>query len=108
MANYSFSQSDAEKNKGMGILISVFPILFFLPLVVENQKNSEYLKFRANQSLIILICSVACSILSHIPIIKYLAGVVSVVILVFAIINIIYACRTSDKTIPLIGDIKIL
>ena len=47
MANYNFSQEDANANKGMGILMSVFPFLFFLPLVVESQKNSEYLKFRA-------------------------------------------------------------
>ncbi|MBS1404351.1 MAG: hypothetical protein HPZ99_04770, partial [Oscillospiraceae bacterium] len=48
MANYNFSQEDANANKGMGILMSVFPFLFFLPLVVKKKKNSEYLKFRAN------------------------------------------------------------
>lgn len=108
MANYNFSQEDANANKGMGILMSVFPFLFFLPLVVENQKNSEYLKFRANQSLIILICSVACSILSYIPVIKYVAFIIRIAVFVFAIINLVNACQASDKPLPLIGDIKIL
>lgn len=108
MANYNFSQEDANANKGMGILMSVFPFLFFLPLVVENQKNSEYLKFRANQSLIIFGCSVACSILNYVPIIKYISGIISLVVFVFAIINLVYACQANDKTLPLIGDIKIL
>lgn len=108
MANYNFSQEDANANKGMGILMSVFPFLFFLPLVVESQKNSEYLKFRANQSLIILICAIACFILSKIPVIKLIAWIVKIVILAFAIINLVYACQASDKPLPLIGDIKIL
>ena len=102
MANYNFSQEDANANKGMGILMSVFPFLFFLPLVVES------LKFRANQSLIIFGCSVACSILNYIPIIKYISGIISLVVFVFAIINLVNACQASDKPLPLIGDIKIL
>lgn len=43
-----FDQEDLNKNKTNGILMAIIPILFFLPLVSNDMKNSAFLKFRAN------------------------------------------------------------
>ncbi len=104
-----FDPNDIEQNKGMGILISLFNILFFLPLVMESKKDSAYLKFRANQSLVLFIAGIACSIIGVIPVIGTIVSVLgSLVVGVLGLINFVYACMGSDKPTPLIGQIEIL
>lgn len=104
-----FSEQDINENKAIGILISVFCILFFLPYVVESQKNSPYLKFRANQSLIIVLFGVASGIIGAIPLLGWLlGGLTGLVTTVLVVINLINACMGNDKPLPVIGEIEIL
>ena len=73
-----FDQGDIEKNKTNGLLMTIIPILFFLPLVSEDMKSSSYLKFFSNQSLLVIVASVLSGIcgkiLGFIPIIGWLLG----------------------------------
>lgn len=66
--------------------------------------------FHANQSLILLIISVAASLLSGlIPVVGALIGtVVSIGVFVLWIMGIINAANGEMKPLPLIGEYKIL
>ena len=77
-----FTPEDIQKNKVSAIL-ATFPILFWLPLVIDS--NSGYGKFYANQGLILLIVEtvlgVASGILSLIlGLIPFVGGVLAGII----------------------------
>ena len=108
-----FDQADVEKNKTIGILMAVFPVIFFLPLVSNDLKQSAYLKFRMNQSFILIIADLVIGVLAKVlTIIPLIGGILSTVIslvsLALYIINLVYACQGSGKRIPIIGGIEIL
>jgi uncharacterized membrane protein len=108
-----FETSDIEKNHTTAILMAVIPILFFLPLVSDDMKNSCYLRFFANQTLLVLIASVGTNIcgyiLALIPILGWLLRLaLSVLVLVLYIMNIVYAANGQGKKLPLIGGISII
>jgi hypothetical protein len=48
---------DIEKNKALAIIGYILPILFFIPLLNDQSKNSPFAKFHANQQLVLLIAS---------------------------------------------------
>lgn len=97
--------SDVSKNKTIAVL-SYF--LFFLPLLTA--KDSKYAMFHANQSLILIIISVAASIISGVlPVIGAVIGmIVSLAVLVLWIMGIINAANGEMKPLPYIGQYKIL
>lgn len=108
-----FDQEDVSKNKTNAVLMAVFPILFFLPLVSDGMKSSAFLKFIANQSLICLICSaasgIAGAILGLIPILgAILAGLLSLAVFVLYILNIVNAAQANGNKLPFVGDISII
>lgn len=74
----------------------------------EEKKNSPYLKFRSNQALVVFVFSMICTIISKLPVIGFVGGILSLVVSVLSLINFIYACMGSDKPTPLIGTIEIL
>jgi uncharacterized membrane protein len=105
MDNYN-NQSDAEKNKWMGV-IAYF--IFFVPLLVD--KDSEFGKFHANQGLNLLLLSLAVGIVGTIiPIIGWLIilPIGGIFCLVLAIMGIINAINGKTKELPLIGRIRLI
>lgn len=107
----TFDQADIEQNKTIVLLTAILQIfigiIFFLPLICC--KDSEYGKFYANQGLLLLIMSVATTILGFIPILGWIAApIVGIAALVFAIMNAVNASKGLRKGIPLIGDKFIL
>lgn len=108
-----FDQGDIEKNKTNGLLMTIIPILFFLPLVSEDMKSSSYLKFFSNQSLLVIAASVLSGIcgkiLGFIPIIGWLLGwAISILVLVLYILNIVNAANGRGRKLPVIGGISII
>ncbi|WKY46902.1 hypothetical protein Q5O24_11110 [Eubacteriaceae bacterium ES3] len=105
MEYQEFTQEDIEDNKVMAALAY---ILFFLPLIVCPE--SAYGKFHANQGLVLLIISVAGSIVfSLIPVIGWiLLPIFSLAILAFVILGIVNALNGKANKLPLIGEIVIL
>lgn len=108
-----FEQSDVEKNKTNGLLMTIIPILFFLPLVSEDMKSSSYLRFFANQTLLVIIAAVLSGIcgkiLGFIPVIGWILGwAVSALVLVLYIMNIVNAANGKGKKLPAIGGISII
>jgi uncharacterized membrane protein len=101
----SSEASDVAQNKTIATLSY---LLFFLPLL--SAKKSKFAMFHANQSLIILIISVAGSILSgFIPAIGGLiGGIVSLGAFILWVMGIISAVNGETKPLPLIGEFKII
>ena len=89
------------------VLARVFPILFFLTLI-ENPKN-EALAFHCNQSLILMIVSIAISLLGMIPILGVVVEIVGGIgVFVFWIMGIMYAARDEMKPFPWIGEFHLI
>ena len=89
------------------VLARVFPILFFLSLI-ENPKNST-LSFHCNQTLILLIASIATSVLAYIPIIGAVLSVVAGIgVFIFWIMGIVYASRDEMTPFPWIGNLHLI
>lgn len=114
-----FNMTDVQSNKLMGVL-SYLGILVLIPLLAGN-KHSEYVKFHANQGLVLFILSCIVNLLSgnwvfglHSLInfggwwFGWIFNIVEVVLFVFAIIGIVYACRGDRRELPFIGQIHVL
>ncbi len=109
----SFDQGDVQANKGIAILMAIIPVLFFLPLVMDDKKNSAFLKHQANQTLIYFIAAAAsgivCTILALIPVIGWIISVlVPIAIFVAYILNIVNAATGNGKSLPFVGTIQII
>jgi len=103
--------SDIEKNKAMAIIGYIFPILFFIPLLNDETKNSPFARFHANQQLVLLISSIVVTTVGGIiPIIGWflILPIGSIIILVLAIMGIINAVNGKMKKLAMIGSIDIL
>lgn len=95
----------SNKNTGMAI---VAYIIFFVPLLVDGAKNDPFVKFHVKQGLVLLLFSIAVSILgSIIPLIGWfiIAPLGSIFALVLFIMGVINAANGVEKPLPVIGGI---
>jgi uncharacterized membrane protein len=99
------ASSDVEKNKTMAILAY---FLFFLPLLTA--KDSKFAMFHANQSLILVIISIAANVLAAvIPVVgAAITAIVGLGVFVLWIMGIISAANGETKPLPVIGEFKLL
>jgi uncharacterized membrane protein len=118
---YQDPNQDIADNKVMAVL-AYFGLLVLVPIFAA--KNSKYARFHANQGLVLLIFSVALSIINSIitavtasllwraPIVALIINLIFaaawIFLLVLAIMGIVNAATGKEKEIPLIGKIKIL
>lgn len=105
------NSADANKNKAMAIIGYILPILFFIPLLSEETKNSPFAKFHANQQLLLLIAAIIVNVVGGIvPIIGWfiLLPIGTILLFVFAIMGIINAAKGEMKKLPLIGNYEII
>ena len=77
-------------------------------LVAFFAGDREGAKFHLNQALVIALGEIVVAILSRIPIVNIVAGILGLFLFVCWIIGLIAACKEEEKEIPLIGGIKIL
>ena len=70
--------------------------------------DREGSKFHLNQSLVIGLAGIICTIAGRFPFVGWVAGIVGFVVAVFNIIGFIYACTGQEKELPVVGGIKIL
>ncbi len=101
----TFAPEDIEKNKTMAGLAY---ILFFLPLVACP--DSQFGRFHANQGLLLLLLSLAGSvILTVIPIIGWmLLPLFGLGILALVIYGLVNGFGGKAKELPLIGKFRLL
>jgi len=103
--------SDVEKNKMLAIIGYILPILFFVPLINEASKDSQFARFHSNQQLILLIAWIVVDIVGTvIPLIGWflLLPIGSIFLVIVAIMGIVNAAKGEMKEMPLIGGFKIL
>lgn len=70
--------------------------------------DREGAKFHLNQALVIALGWIIIGILSAIPFVNIVAGIIGIFLFVCWIIGLIAACKEEENEIPLIGAIKIL
>ncbi len=97
-----FDPADVEANKTAAGLAY---IAFFIPLIMAP--NSQYAKFNANQSLLILIGYFAAGIISVIPFIGLISGLLFLALGVFSIMGLVYGFTGKTKPLPLLDKLNI-
>ncbi len=98
-----FDPADVEANKTAAGLAY---IAFFIPLFMAP--NSQYAKFNANQSLLILIGYFAAGIINVIPIIGNLISALLILILgIFTILGLVYGFTGKTTPLPLFDKINL-
>lgn len=104
-----FDQEDVATNKWVPIVMFLIPILFFLPLVMEDKKNSAYCKFYSNQVLLYMIFSFAIGLVNIIPLLgQIIYAIAGIVMFIFWIIVLVGACQGKAKKFPIFGGIEII
>lgn len=116
--NIVFNSDDVQQNKVYGIL-SYIGILVLIPLLAA--KDSQYARFHANQGLVLFLTDIILwicvgtisAILKIVPIFGWIAATligsaVNILLLVFMILGIVYACIGEPKKLPIIGAITII
>jgi len=101
-----FEKQDVEKNKVFAVLAGCIPVLFWLPLVAA--KDSAFGKFYANNGLILLIIMVIGSVISWIPLVGLIGALLDILVLGFAIYDLVFSLRDEGRRLPLIGSIQLL
>jgi uncharacterized membrane protein len=103
---------DSSNAKIWGILGYIFPIIFFIPLVMDDLKKNPYSKFHANQQLVFLLFIVIGYIVSAVLMVVLIGFLLYLIVmigsLVFFIMGIINAAKGEMKPLPLIGGITII
>lgn len=101
---YDFDK-DVKDNKVMAILAY---FIFFLPLIAA--KDSKFARFHANQGLIVLIVSIAASIVGAIlnSIVPFFSMITSLASLALAIFGVLNAANGEMKELPVVGKISII
>lgn len=115
--NEAFDSEDIEKNKSMAVL-AYLGILVLIPLF--SAKESPYVRFHANQGLVLCIAailySIACSIINAIILaiswklyfITSILGFAGIAFLVLAVMGIVNAVNGRVKELPLLGKYRIV
>lgn len=102
------SKEDIDKNK-LNAVLSYLGILIIVPLISEDAKKSPFAKFHLNQGLVLLIASVALSVVWIIPILGWIVGFFGgIVLFVIWIMALIGAIQGEMNRMPLLGNIELI
>lgn len=106
-----------KKNKLMAVL-SYLGLLVFVPVLAGN--DSKFVKFHANQGLVLFILEVIWSIFGRILhmfdwimsigilSISNIVDLLDLVFLILAVIGIVNVCKGEENELPIIGAIRII
>lgn len=102
------AQGVSQDEKTMAI---VAWFIFFVPLLTD-QKDSEFVKFHVNQSLVLTLVSFAGYIISSILVVVLigllLLPVVGIGVFVLWVIGLMSAINGERKPLPIIGNIQLI
>ncbi len=97
-----YTKEDIEENKLIAAL-SYFGLLVLIPLLAK--KESPYCQFHAKQGLVLLIAWVLLGVISVIPVLGWIVGVLgSLFLLVLFILGLVNSLGGQAKQLPLIGQ----
>lgn len=99
--------TNSTSNSNERIICMLAYLVFFLPLIIIP--NSESGKFHANQGLLILILSIALSIIAVIPVLGWIIGLFGwILVVILIIMGMINANNMETKELPIIGKYIII
>jgi len=103
-------EGEGMSKKATGIVAYISIIGWIIAFLAGDKEGA---KFHLNQALVVdvtmIIFNIVAGVLSIIPVIgAILSLVISVALLVFWIMGLVYAIKEEEKEIPLLGAIKIL
>lgn len=109
-STFEFSENDIRANKGIAVL-SYIGLLVLIPICLGN--NSKFVRYHANQGLVLFICSMILTsigaIFEFIPIIgEILAAFLSLGVIILQVIGIINVVNGRAKELPIVGKYRIL
>jgi len=96
--------TDTGDAKIWAIIGYIIPILFFIPLVMDNLKNNQFARFHANQQLVLLLFWVVGTVLT-VVIIGFFVQLFAFILMIVGIIN---AAGGKMSKLWLIGGINII
>ena len=103
MQSAPVSSGDSQ-HKAFAIIGYIVPILFFIPMLSDEGKQSQFAMFHANQQLVLLIGWVIASFLTFLII----GLLLYIPLFIFMIMGLISAAGGTMKKLPLVGGITIL
>lgn len=106
-AQNSFTQADVQKNNILAAVCYVFPILFFVPILVDG--SSPFCRFHANQQLTFfifgIILGIVMAIIGIIPVLGAIIDVLISLCMLALLIALVYgAVKGMAVRIPFIGN----
>ncbi len=87
-------------------IVAYITIFGWLAAYVAGDREDS--KFHLNQALVINLTLIILAVLTRIPLIGLLAGLLQIVVFIFLIMGIVYAVREQDNEVPLLGCVKLL
>ncbi|MCI9188919.1 MAG: hypothetical protein HFH84_04695 [Lachnospiraceae bacterium] len=87
-------------------IVAYITIFGWLVAYVAGDKEDS--RFHLNQALVINLTAIILAVLTRIPLIGFVAGLLQLVVFVFWIMGIVYAVKEQDNEVPLLGCIKLL
>ncbi len=97
---------DTKDNRVLS-LFCYLSMMVILPLVA--QPNSAYVRYHANQGIVLILFLLCASVVSIIPILGWIVTCVCYIFgFICMIIGIVHACKGEKKPLPLIGKYTIL
>ncbi len=104
--NDMFTQEDIDANKAIAAVATI-PLLFWIPLVAA--KDSAFAKFYANQGLLVLLYSLAVSVvtavLAFIPFVGGLLGsLLGLTVTAVFLYLLISALQGKARRFPILGE----
>ena len=103
----NYTQEEKDNGKVMAIL-SYIGILVLIPILTGDVKKSGWVRFHATQGVNLCIAGILCSILSWVPILNIILGIVGLAILILSILGIINVVKGEAKELPLVGQFDLL
>lgn len=84
----------------LGILFAIFALV--------AKPHSKFVRYHANQALVIAVLEFAAGVVCIIPLLGWLAGLVAILFsVVCMIVGIVNCCKGRAKDLPIIGGIRI-
>lgn len=102
-----FLQEDIERSKYLSALCYLSFIFIVIGLLVEP--NSKFLRYHANQSVMLTVLAFICGLVCVVPILGWIVGGIgSIAVLVFTIMGIVRAVKGTAKDLPIIGKYTVI
>lgn len=102
-----FDAKDIEDNKWLSIFCYFGVLLMILALIAKP--DSKFIKFHANQALVLQLLGIAAVIVAIIPVLGWIASLAASIFgVVCVVLGVINCCKGRAKELPLIGMISII